>query len=237
MPFVVRIVGNDGNLGLGQLNIIQLACGEHGERNVEVLDHLDGDGIEQFYFGVVVQRVLGQDFFTVLYKIGHGVGTVVPQRGVVCTEVAVYANFRDQLSAERSQAVIGGHGGEVSQRSQTGDGENTGVVIGCYAYHLGERTGDGIERLGSVFALGLCQLLGILVILLSALDHLDRHRSVGGLVLCIVQNPFQADHEVFCYHIGFVVALVINPLYVITQGEDPGDAIIRGAPFFCYSRQ
>ena len=48
-----------------------------------------------------------------------------------------------------------------------------------------------------------------------------------------VEYPLQTGQEVLCGTICFFVAIDVNPFYIVTQVEGPGQTTVFGSPFFC----
>ena len=221
---IVLVLADGLELGSAQLNLIQLAVGEHLVGDVDGLDHLDRHGVKQLH-GILVDvaLVLGQNLLVLVDVVGDGVRAIVPHGLVGGAKVAVHADFGDQVRAQRSQAVVGSHGREVGQLVHAVIDQR--VVVGRFnANHLKELI--QAQRLGGVFAFGLRQFLGVVVVVRRAGDHLDGHRGVGRLVLGVVQNPLQTGEPVFGRAVCHVLALVVNPGDAFLQVEHPGLAAV-----------
>ena len=228
VELVVGIVIDGLELGGGQLDVVQLAGSEHLVGHVSGLHHLHGHGVEQLgAVDGVIGSVLGQHLLGLVDVLGDGVGAVVPHGGVVGAEVAIHADLSDQVSRQRSEAVVGRHGGEVGQLVHA-------LVLDGVLVGAGNR--DHLQELGA-FASGqglglvLGQALGVGVVITGALDHLNGHGGVGGLVLGVVQHPFQTGQPVLGGAVRHILTLVIHPGDVIVQLEDPGLATVGGGPF------
>ena len=224
MELMRSVVLDHGDLGLGQLHIVQLASHEQIVSAVGVFNGLDVNGVEELHVrSVPVVGVLGQDLFILMYVVGDGVGAVVPQIFVGGAEVTINTDFLDQLSGQRSQAVVASQGGEVVHHGQGLVGD--GLVVGAgHANHLIELI--QLQSLGFFFR----QSLGVLIVLGSAFDHLDGHRGVGRVILVEVQNPFKASGEVFRNAVSLDVALPVNPLDTFVQLESPNQAGLIDVP-------
>ena len=224
VELVAFVVVDGAQVGLVQIDVVQVAGREPLEGHVRRLNHLDGDGVEQLHVVLVpVGFVLGQHLFVLVDVLRAGVGAVVPHGGVISAEVAIHADFLDQLGRQRSQAVVAGHRGEVAQLIHAVIDQ--GVIIGRFeANHLQELF--SAQLLGFFFA----QALGILIIFAGALDHFNGHGGVGGLVLAVVQHPFKAGDPVLRSAVRLVVALIVNPGHALIELEDPGLAAIGRRP-------
>ena len=244
---VVELMGftaiDGGQCGLGQRNMIQLAGLEQVVSHVLGLNHLDGHGIEALDVGCIpVVGVCSQDLLILVHIGGYSVGTGVPHVLPGDGLVPFHTHFFDQLSRQRIQAVIGGHGREVAQLVRAGI--NDGLIVGSGDAHhflkhgsikarrideLPQFVGHGKASVQNALV-GLCHVLGVIIVLSSTNDHFHGHRGVGGAVLGEIQNPLQTGDPVLGHHISLLVAVFVNPLHAVIEHESPGLAAILGVP-------
>ena len=107
---------------------------------------------------------------------------------------------------------------------------NSVVVWGFEANHFAEL---GAFSSGQRFCFILRQGFGVLIVLFSAFDHLNRHCGVVGVVLVEVENPLQTGSKVLCITVCFFIAIDIDPFYAFAYFEFPGQTAIFAAPLFC----
>ena len=227
---VVLVVGvprNGGQVAFAQVNIIEVAGLIELEGNICRLDHLEGNRLKAGAFGVPVERVLGEDLLVALDVGSHGVWTVVPHILIVHRLGRVdAAQLLNHRLGHRIERLVGGQGIEVRLLRQAGVDNGVGVR-GFQPNRLSEfGTIVGGQRIGFLLGEGF----GILIVLLGALDHLQRHRGVGGIVFVEVEHPLQAGGKVLGSHFRFLIAVHIDPLDPFAQLEGPGLSLILAAP-------
>ena len=230
VELVVFIAADGLQVALGQGNFINLTGLIQLECNVVGLYQSNIDGIKQFALGIPVQWILGEHLFVVLYIGGHGVAAVVPHIFVVHGSDCIWtAQLINHALCHWIHTSIGSYGVKVWFWLNTG--VNQRVVILCLsADHFTE---FGAFACGKSICLFLAQGLGVFIILFCTFDHFDWHGSVGGVVLMEVEYPLQTGQEVLCGTICFFVAIDVNPFYIVTQVEGPGQTTVFGSPFFC----
>ena len=185
MELVGLVVVNGGQVGLGQGYVVNFTGEEQVVRRVIGFHHLDSDGVEALHVRrVPVVGRSGQHLFVALHKAGNGVGAIVPQGFPGNSLVAFRTQFLQELAGERIQAAVGGQGGEISQLIHAGI--NQGLVIRRgNAHHFLELVQAKVHaRLG----VRLIELLGVLIVLLGALNHFNGHGGVYSIVLGKVQH-------------------------------------------------
>ena len=225
--FVVGVPCDGGQVALAQVDIVQIPRLIQLEGHVSGFHHLKGDGVKAGALGVPIEWILGKDFLVALDVGGHGVGTVVPHRlvihGLGRVDAAQLLNHR---LGHRIERLVGGQGIEVRLLRQAGVDNGVGVR-GFQPNRLSEfGTIVGGQRIGFLLGEGF----GILIVLLGALDHLQRHRGVGGIVFVEVEHPLQAGGKVLGSHFRFLIAVHIDPLDPFAQLEGPGLSLILAAP-------
>ena len=209
-------------------DVIEFTLVQKLESDGNGFDHLNGDGIEALAVGIVpVVRALGEDLLVLVFEVGHGVSAVVPHIFPGHVAVAIDTHFFDHFSGERVQAVVGGNGREVRQFVDQSVGDGAGFVINSDANHFGEfGIFVGGQRVSGFGAFGFGQFHGVVVVIFSTGDHFHRHGSVVGVVLRIVQNPFQTGSPVGSDDVSLDFAVFVEPGHAFVQGEDPGLAAI-----------
>ena len=172
MELVVFIIIDGGQVALGQCNIIQFPCLIQLESDIGRLYHLDGDCVKKGALGVPIFRVFGLYLFVALNVGGHEVWSVVPHGLVVHRAHAVRAaQLIDHCLRDWEQAGVGCYRVKIWFRVDAM--VNDGVIIrNLNAYHLQEGGTFARSQRVSFF---LAQCLGVLVVLVSALNHFQRH--------------------------------------------------------------
>ena len=97
---------------------------------------------------------------------------------------------------------------------------------------VGALDADHLKELGLVQGKGFLfgQALGVVIVLLSALDDGQAHAGIERVVLVVVENPLQSGGPVIGDHVRLVVAVHVNPGHVVAQMEGPGLAAVLSAP-------
>ena len=227
---VVRIFCDGVDSGFAQLNVIDLAGLIQLVCYVVGLYHLGGNGVKAFALGIPVHWVLGEHFFVALDVRGHGVASVVPHVLVVhCFYCICATQLINHALGQWVQSYISSQRVKVWFLSYTVV-NNSVVVWGFETYHFAEL---GAFSSGQRFSLILRQGLGVLIVLFSAFDHLNRHCGVVGVVLVEVENPLQTGSKVLCITVCFFIAVDIDPFYAFAYFECPGQTAIFAAPLFC----
>ena len=185
----IALITADGHdVGLGQRYLIDLARLIQLVCDIGRFNHSDRDGIKAGALGIPVSRVFGEHLFIALNVGSHGVAAVVPHVFIVHRLDAVDAQLIHQALCQRVHAGVSANGIEVWFFS--GAVINQCIIIRrLNVDHLTEdRALAGIQRIS--FFLG--QALGVLIVLLCALNHLHRHGGVGRIVLIEVEHPLHS---------------------------------------------
>ena len=171
IELVVRVLCNRIDLCFTQTNIVYLSCLIQLESHIVRFNHLNGDGVEQGAVGIPVQWVFGVHLFVALDVGGHGVAAVVPHIFVINSSKAVHAHLINQLLGSRIEGNV------RSQCIKVWFFINAGVhqcvvVRGVQSDHLAELAAFPCgQRIGFLFAQGL----GVFVVFICTLNHLQRH--------------------------------------------------------------
>ena len=232
---VIRIafIAADGHdVGFGQrylvdlARLIQLVC------DIGRFNHSDRDGVKAGALGIPVRRVFGKHLFVTLNVGGHRIAAVVPHIFIVHRLDSVDAQLIHQALSQRIHAGVGTNGIEVWFFG--GAVINQSIIIRrLNVDHLAEdRALAGIQRIS--FFLG--QALGVLIVLLCALDHLHRHGGVGRIIFIEVEHPLHSGQKVLSGNLSHLVSIDIYPGRVVAQVEGPGQTAVLGAPLLCDAR-
>ena len=222
---IAGIVHDDLAVGLAQLGVVDLLRLIEDVILVAVLDHGDGDGVEQAGVLVPVRLVLGQGLGVVHDVLGDGVGAGVPHGLVGHAQHVLNALLVDLSLGDRVEGGGGAQGVEIGAGLRAGIGQVGGV--GALDAHLVEL---GVVLGGQSQSGGLVQALSVVIVVLGAHDHGAEHGSILGGVLVVVQDPLHSGDPVLGGAVGLVLALDVNPGHVVTEHEVPGDAAVRGIP-------
>ena len=221
MILMILIVVNGIQVRLCQSDIVkfsglvQLIC------HIRRLYHVNGYCIKAFGVCIPVSIVLGQNFFISLNVAGHDVWSVVPHIFIVACQESVDAQFVDQCLRSRIQTLVSCNGWEVRFFRDTGI--DNGVIIRCRnSNHIKELTSLIRGKRTSFF---FTETLGIIVIILSPLNQVARHRNIRRTVLVIVQYELQTRQEILRGTVCLFLAVHVYPFHTFTQVERPGNVI------------
>ena len=111
---------------------------------------------------------------------------------------------------------------------------NYSVVI--WSLETNHLTEFGAFACGQSLSFFCRQGLGVLIVLISAFDHFQRHGGVGRVVLVEVQYPLQTSCKVLSVTICHLFAVHVNPFNAVSDFKGPGQTAILGTPFLCDCR-
>ena len=233
---VVLVVGvprNGGQVAFAQVNIIEVAGLIELEGNIRRLDHLEGNRLKAGAFGVPVERVLGEDLLVALDVGSHGVWTVVPHILIVHRLGRVdAAQLLNHRLGHWVQRLIGGQRVKVRLLGQAG--VDDGVLVRRFDADRFSELGAFICSQGIGFLFG--EGFRVLIIFFSALDHLQRHRSIGRIILVEIEHPLQAGSKILRYHFSLFVSVHVNPFDTFTDFKGPGLALVLCSPLLSNRR-
>ncbi len=216
-------------IGLGQVNVIQLAGLIQLEGHICGLHHLNGDGIEA---GVLLSAPPGgvrlKDLLVALDVLGQQIGAAIPHGSVVHAQESIHTQLLNQGGGSGIQADVGRNGVKIGLLADAGI-DHSVIVRGFNAHHAQEGLIVGSEGLG----LGFVQACGVVIIILGAHDHLIWHGGVGGSVLGGVQHPLQTGNKIGGCQVSLLLTVDVNPLEALAQMEGPGNSVIVGFPALC----
>ena len=224
---VVGVGGDGGQVGLGQVDVIDLAVLVQLQAHGQVGDHGDGMMLET---GAVVCSVVvgvGDEALGVLLDILlDEVRTIVPHGGVIAGAEAIDAQLVDEVLRGGVEAVVSSDGVEVGAGVLAGEDQSV-VVRSLDADTSSQHILVG--HIGSSVAL----VLGQVVVLGSAHDGLRGHGGVEGLVLEGVQDPLEAHEEVLGGQVRLDLAVDVAPIDIVAQVEGPDGGVLVVLPAGC----
>ena len=221
---VVGIGGDGGQVGLGQVDVIELAVLVELQAHGQVGDHGDGVMLET---GAVVCSVVvgvGDEALGVLLDVLlDEVRTIVPHGGVIAGAEAIDAQLVDEVLRGGVEAVVSSDSVEVGAGVLAG--EDQSVVVRC----LDADTSSQHILVGHVSS-SVALVLGQVVVLSSAHDGLRGHGGVEGLVLERVQDPLKTHEEVLGGQVRLDLAVDVAPIDIVAQVEGPDGGVLVGLP-------
>ena len=224
---VVGVGGDGGQVGLGQVDVIDFAVLVQLQAHGQVGDHGDGVMLET---GAVVCGVVvgvGDEALGVLLDVLlDEVRTIVPHGGVVAGAEAIDAQLVDEVLRGGVEAVVGNDSVEVGAGVLAG--EDQSVVVRC----LDADTGSQHILVGHVSS-SVALVLGQVVVLGSAHDGLRRHGGVESLVLEGVQDPLKTHEEVLGGQVRLDLAVDVAPIDIVAQVEGPDGGVLVVLPAGC----
>ena len=169
---------------------------------------------------VPVERVLAVDALFLGLELADVVSAVVENGVIAGRQAEIRAFFTQEITVDRHEADIGGHGQEVGHGA--GQLVLQGVVVHCL--HA-----DGVPlRLGGGFFARLGGRRAVKVFFGSGDDGVQDVRG-GGRVLR-VQYISRRVHKVLRLQLGHGLGLAVDPLHALAQVEGPGQAVLRHFP-------
>ena len=231
--FVVGVPCDGGQVALAQVDIVQIPRLIQLEGHVSGFHHLEGNGVKAGALGVPIEWILGKDFLVALDVGGHGVGSVVPHRLVIHGLGRVdAAQLLDHCLGHWVQRLIGGQRVKVRLLGQAG--VDDGVLVRRFDADRFSELGAFICSQGIGFLFG--EGFRVLIIFFSALDHLQRHRSIGRIILVEIEHPLQAGSKILRYHFSLFVSVHVNPFDTFTDFKGPGLALVLCSPLLSNRR-
>ena len=226
IPLVVGVAVDGAQVGFRERRDVHLAVHEQLLAHEDVVNHEDGDGVEEGAVLVIVALVAGEGLGIVLDVLGHDVGTVVPEVGVLDgVHLTAHAHSVQLALVEGHQGGGDGQGVEVEHVAHAVIDQ--GVVVRCLdADGVLEEVAVAVELQG----LGLVHSLDGLKVLLRAGDHHAGHGAVAAGVLVPVEDVLQAGQPVLGGALGHLVAVDVHPDHVVPELKGPSLALVRGIP-------